>query len=77
MVAYLAGVTALGIRFRKSQRSLGDYFLAGRRLPWWAISFSVVCAETSILTIISVPGIGYTSDLHFLQLVMGYQLALV
>ncbi len=77
MVSYLAGVTALGIRFRKSQRSLGDYFLAGRRLPWWAISFSVVCAETSVLTIISVPGIGYTSDLHFLQLVMGYLLARV
>jgi SSS family transporter len=49
-----------------------DYFLGGRRLPWWAISFSVVSAETSILTIISTPGIAYHSNLGFLQLVFGY-----
>ena len=73
--AYLVGVTAFGVHFRKSQHSVKDYFLAGRRLPWWAISFSIVCAETSVLTLISTPGIGYTSNLHFLQLVLGYLVA--
>ena len=73
--AYLVGVTAFGLHFRKSQHSVKDYFLAGGRLPWWAISFSIVCAETSILTLISTPGIGYTSNLHFLQLVLGYLIA--
>ena len=31
--AYLVGVTAFGVHFRKSQHSVKDYFLAGRRLP--------------------------------------------
>jgi solute:Na+ symporter, SSS family len=72
VVAYLIGVTAFGAHFRKSQHSLRDYFLGGRRLPWWAIALSVVSAETSILTIISTPGIAYRSNLAFLQLVLGY-----
>jgi len=77
VVAYLIAITAFGARFRKGQRTLHDYFLGGRRLPWWAICLSIVCAETSILTIISTPGIAYRSNLGFLQLVFGYLLARV
>ncbi len=72
VIAYLGAITIFGAHFRKSQRTLRDYFLGGRRLPWWAISFAVVTAETSILTIISTPGIAYHSNLGFLQLVFGY-----
>lgn len=77
LIAYLVGVTVFGAHFRKSQRTLYDYFLGGRRLPWWAIALSVVSAETSILTIISTPGIAYASNLGFLQLVFGYLVARV
>src|SRR5216684_4354235 len=69
---YLAGITLFGLRFRKKQRSLRDYFLAGRDIPWWAIGLSIVAAETSTLTIISIPGLAYDTNLTFLQVVMGY-----
>jgi len=69
---YLIGITLFGLRFRKRQRTLRDYFLAGRDIPWWAIALSIVAAETSTLTIISVPGLAYDGDLTFLQVVMGY-----
>src|SRR5690348_540322 len=69
---YLAGITLFGLRFRKKQRTLRDYFLAGREIPWWAIALSIVAAETSTLTIISIPGLAYDSNLTFLQVVMGY-----
>ncbi|HEY4900474.1 MAG TPA: sodium:solute symporter [Terriglobales bacterium] len=72
IVIYLAGVTAFGLRFRKHQRTLKDYFLADRQIAWWAISLSIVAAETSTLTIISVPGLAYEKDFRFLQLVIGY-----
>src|SRR5271170_7102309 len=72
IVVYLAAVTAFGLRFRKQQRTLKDYFLAGRDIPWWAISLSIVAAETSTLTIISIPGLAYDTNLTFLQVVMGY-----
>ena len=69
---YLAGITLFGLRFRKRQRSLRDYFLAGRDIPWWAIALSIVAAETSTLTIISIPGLAYDTNFTFLQVVMGY-----
>ena len=72
IVAYLLGVTAFGLHFRRHRHTLKDYFLADRQIPWWAISLSIVAAETSTLTIISVPGLAYDTDFRFLQLVMGY-----
>jgi solute:Na+ symporter, SSS family len=72
LVAYLVGITVFGLQFRKKQRSLRDYFLADRNIPWWAISLSIVAAETSTLTIISIPGLAYDTNFAFLQLVMGY-----
>jgi solute:Na+ symporter, SSS family len=69
---YLAGITLFGLRFRKRQRTMRDYFLADRDIPWWAIALSIVAAETSTLTIISIPGLAYDSNLTFLQVVMGY-----
>jgi SSS family solute:Na+ symporter len=74
---YLAGITLFGLRFRKRHRTLRDYFLAGRDIPWWAIALSIVAAETSTLTIISIPGLAYDTDLTFLQVVMGYVLGRV
>jgi SSS family solute:Na+ symporter len=72
VVAYLLGVTALGIQFRRKQQNAGDYFLGGRTAPWWALAFSIVATETSTLTIIGTPAISYGGNLTFLQLVFGY-----
>jgi len=72
IVIYLAGVTLFGLHFRRRQSTLRDYFLADNTAPWWAISLSIVAAETSTLTIISVPGLAYAKDFQFLQLVFGY-----
>jgi solute:Na+ symporter, SSS family len=69
---YLAGITLFGLRFRKRQRTLRDYFLADRNIPWWAIALSIVAAETSTLTIISIPGLAYDTNFTFLQVVFGY-----
>ena len=74
---YLTGITLFGLRFRKRQRSMRDYFLADRNIPWWAISLSIVAAETSTLTIISIPGLAYDTNLIFLQVVFGYMVGRV
>ena len=49
-----------------------DYFLADRNIPWWAIALSIVAAETSTLTIVSIPGLAYDTNLTFLQVIIGY-----
>lgn len=69
---YMVGVTLFGLRFRSGKRSIRGYFLADNAIPWWAISLSIVAAETSTLTVISVPGLAYDGNFTFLQLVFGY-----
>jgi SSS family solute:Na+ symporter len=77
VVAYLLGVTSLGVYFRRGQHTVHDYFLGGRTAPWWALAFSIVATETSTLTIIGTPALSYTGNLAFLQLVFGYLLGRV
>jgi solute:Na+ symporter, SSS family len=72
VIVYLLGVTALGLRFRRGQQDVRDYFLGGRNTPWWALAFSIVATETSTLTIIGTPAISYSANLTFMQLVFGY-----
>jgi SSS family solute:Na+ symporter len=72
LVAYLAGTTALGIYLGRNQKSANDYFVADRSLPWWAVMFSIVAAETSALTFISIPGLAYMGNFGFLEVCMGY-----
>lgn len=72
LVAYLGGTTALGVWLGRNQKNSTDYFVAGRSLPWWAVMFSIVAAETSALTFISVPGLAVVGNFGFLQVCFGY-----
>ena len=69
---YLVGVTLAGILLARRQKSSVDYFLGGRSMAWWSVGFSIVASETSTLTFISVPGLAFAGNMHFLQLVFGY-----
>jgi SSS family transporter len=75
ILVYLVGITLYGAQFRRGQKNLRDYFLGGRTAPWWAISLSIVSAETSTLTIIGTPPLAFGGNLGFLQIVLGYLLA--
>jgi len=72
VIAYLLGVTALGVWFRRGQQDARDYFLGGKSAPWWALAFSIVATETSTLTIIGTPALSYATNLTFIQLVFCY-----
>jgi solute:Na+ symporter, SSS family len=65
-------ITAFGTWLGRRGRSVRDYFLAARSVPWWAIATCIVATETSTLTFIGAPGTAYKSDWTFLQLVVGY-----
>jgi SSS family solute:Na+ symporter len=74
ILVYILGVTAFGTLLGRRQKDARDYFLADRSIPWWAVCFSVVATETSVLTFISVPATAYTGDLWMVQLTVGYLL---
>ncbi|MGN6386775.1 MAG: sodium:solute symporter [Verrucomicrobiota bacterium] len=77
ILAYLLGIIALGVWFGKDQRNTRDYFLGSKNIPWWGSGFSIVAAETSALTIISVPAMAYGDNIDFIQIIVGYVIARV
>src|SRR3954471_9719671 len=74
LIAYLIATTLLGIWLGRHQKDAKDYFVAGHRIPWWAVLFSIVATETSALTVTSIPGLAYVGNLGFLQVAAGYVL---
>jgi len=72
IIAYLVGITLLGIYVGRRQKDAKDYFVADREIPWWAVMFSIVASETSALTFISIPGLAYVGNLGFLEIAVGY-----
>jgi SSS family solute:Na+ symporter len=72
LVTYVVAITAFGTWLGRRGRSVRDYFLASRSVPWWAIAACIVATETSTLTFIGAPGTAYRGDWTFLQLVVGY-----
>ncbi|RKT57073.1 sodium:solute symporter [Saccharothrix australiensis] len=77
IVLFLAGMPLLGVWIGGRQRSATDYFVSERRIPWWVVCVSVVSAETSTLTVLSVPTIAYGGTMTFLSLSIGYLLGRV
>ncbi|MFT4539354.1 MAG: SSS family solute:Na+ symporter [Planctomycetota bacterium] len=52
------------------QASLRDFFLGGKRLPWYAVSASIVATEISAVTYISLPSVVFKTggNLTYLQI---------
>lgn len=72
VIVFLIGIAAWGIIAGGKQKTHTDYFLGAHKVPWWLISFSIIAAETSTLTFISIPGLAYLTNLNFLQVTLGY-----
>jgi SSS family solute:Na+ symporter len=71
----LAVLLAIGFRFGREQRDTSDFFLARRRVPWWAACLSFLATEISAVTIISVPATAYKENWEYAQFFVGSSLA--
>lgn len=70
---YMLAVNIIGLSCARV-KSVNDYFLGNRTIPWPVACFSIVATETSSLTFISIPGLAYISNLGFMQVALGYVL---
>lgn len=72
VVFYMLASATVGAWIGRRQKNTTDYFLGGRTIPWYAVTFSIVATETSVLTFISIPAVSYNGNLTFLQICLGY-----
>ncbi len=53
--AYLLGIVGFGAVQCTRQRSLRDYYLAGRRVPWWQSGLSTMATQLGAISFVSAP----------------------
>jgi SSS family transporter len=75
VVAALVMLLAIGGAFTRQQRETSDFFLARRRIPWWAACLSFLATEISAVTIIAVPSTAYAENWEYAQFFIGSSLA--
>jgi SSS family transporter len=62
---YLASLVGMGIYFARREKSTGDFFLGGRRIPWWAAGLSIFGTQLSAITFMSIPAKSFGTDWTF------------
>ena len=70
-LAYLVGMTGMGVWFARRNRTSDDYFRGGGKLPWWAVSLSIYATMFSSITFLSVPAMVYHTDMRYFSLSFG------
>jgi SSS family transporter len=76
-VFYFVGVVSFALY--QSRRNVGveGYFLANRRIPWWAIGLSVMATQASAITFIGTTGQAFDDGMRFIQFYLALPFAMV
>ncbi len=75
LVGSLVLLVATGLVLSRQQHDTVDFFLARRRVPWWAACLSFLATEVSAVTIIAVPATAYSENWEYFQFFIGSSLA--
>jgi SSS family solute:Na+ symporter len=80
IILYLTGMISLSVCLGRSQSSLEDYFVGGRKLSWWSVGISTMATQTSAISFISIPAfvaLKTGGGLTWLQYELGVPLAMI
>ncbi len=67
MAMYFAAILAIGMWAGRRQRTLNDFFFAGRRFSWWVIAFSLVATVVGSYSFVKYSRMGYEYGLSSSQ----------
>ncbi len=68
LVGYLLFVSVLGVKLAGKQNDIKDFFRGGDKLPWYAVSASLIATTISAVTFVGVPAVAFAGDMTYLQL---------
>lgn len=79
MAAYGVTMLAIGWVASRRQKTSEDFFLGGRRIPWWAAGVSIIAGSFGGLSLISLSGYAskHGQGMRWLQLQLGDLFGLV
>lgn len=77
IAAYMLVLLVSGLWLaRREPSGSSEYFLAGRRMPAWAVACSVIASSLSVATFIGAPEQAFAGDLRYLSATLGAFIAI-
>lgn len=67
---YLVVLLGVGLYFSKREHSTDDFFLAGRRIPWWAAGLSLLATQVSSIGFLAIPAKSFATNWTYFAGVM-------
>ena len=59
---YLCGLIGVGLYFANKEKTTRDFFLGGRKIPWWAVGVSLYATGTSAISFMAIPTKAWTTS---------------
>ena len=72
LFAYVAGTSWFADRLADRKQTIRDFFLGGRKLPWWAVSGSIVASEVSGVTFVAIPAIAFAEGGNYTYMMLAF-----
>ena len=72
LFAYVAGTSWFAARIADRKQTIRDFFLGGRKLPWWAVSGSIVASEVSGVTFVAIPAIAFARGGNYTYMMLAF-----
>jgi SSS family transporter len=63
---YLLAMILIGFYFSRRENGTEDFFVGGRKMPWWAVGFSLYATGTSAISFMAIPAKSYATDWLYL-----------
>jgi Na+/proline symporter len=77
MVATIIAIPSFGLWRGRGSRTVQQYLLAGKTMPWYAMGLSIMATQASAITFIATTGQAYVDGMRFVQFYFGLPIAMV
>ncbi len=78
ILLYILALVAMGFYFSRREKGSNDYFVGGRKVPWWAVGVSLYATGTSAISFMAISGRTYSTNwLYFTSVFFGLMLAAI
>ncbi|MDE3195406.1 MAG: sodium:solute symporter [Acidobacteriota bacterium] len=77
MVLTIIAIPSIGLWRGRGSKTVNEYLLAGKTMPWYAMGLSIMATQASAITFIATTGQAYVDGMRFVQFYFGLPIAMV
>ena len=77
LVLTISSLIGFGLYKGRGTKTVNQYLLAGKTMPWYAMGLSIMATQASAVTFISTTGQAYVDGMRFVQFYFGLPIAMV